>query len=130
MRLACSTSSFPAEPLPRALARAAWAGYRAVELALGETLPDEEAAAELAARLAANELEVAAIHAGTLGAQDAEAALAAAGRVGRAVLLAQQLDGPRVVVDAPAEGAMEHLAAGLVMLLRVLEEVPVTLCLA
>jgi inosose dehydratase len=130
MRLACSTSSFPGEPLPRALARVAWAGYRAVELALGETVPVEEVAAELAARLAANELEVAAVEAGLLGARDAEAALEAAGRVGRAALLAQQLDAPRVVVVAPAEGSMEHLAAGLAMLLKVLEEVPVTLCLA
>jgi sugar phosphate isomerase/epimerase len=130
MRLACSTSSFPHEALPRALARVAWAGYRAVELALGGAVPEGDAAEELAARLAANELEVAAVHAGELGARDPEEALEAAGRVGRAALLAQRLDGPRVVVEAPAAGTVEHLAAGLVTLLRVLEEVPVTLCLA
>jgi sugar phosphate isomerase/epimerase len=116
--------------LPRALARVAWAGYGAVELALGDGVPEGEAVEELAARLAANELEPAAVHAGELGAQDAEGALAAAGRVGQAALLAQRLDAHRVVVEAPAAGRLEHLAAGLVTLLRVIQEVPVTLCVA
>jgi sugar phosphate isomerase/epimerase len=125
MRLACSTSSFPGESLARAIARVSWAGYRAVELALGELRVDAISGEELEERLQANELELAGIHAGALGASDAEATLAAAGEVGRAALLIQRLRGERVVVRAPEEGSIEHLAAGLVTLLGVLAAVPV-----
>jgi sugar phosphate isomerase/epimerase len=128
MRLACSTSSFPGESLGRAIARVSWAGYRAVEVALGELRVDAVSGEDLEERLPANQLELAAIHAGVLGAGDADTALSAAGEIGRAALLAHRVRGERVIVQAPDRGSVEHLAAGLVTLLGVLVDVPVRLC--
>ena len=114
IRLACSTASFPQEPLERAMARVAWAGFEAVEIALPDQGLEGIDREDLKARLRANELDVAAIHAGRLGARDAQEALEAAGRIGRAALLARELDGSRVVAEPPEDGSMEHLAAGLI----------------
>jgi sugar phosphate isomerase/epimerase len=126
MQLACSTASFPLEPLPRALARVSWAGYRAVELALPGGDPEPaEGASELRDRLQANELQVTAVHAGELSAAAGEAALAAGVRIGRAALLARQLGGERVIVTAPTAGGIEALATGLDQLLAALGGEPV-----
>src|SRR5438105_5291293 len=116
-RLACSTGTFPQEPIARSLARVAWAGFDAVEFELPGGGMVELDRDDLTARLRANELDLAAIHAGLLGAGGAEEALEAAGRIGRAALLARELDGSRVIVQAPDNGSIEHLAAGLVTLL-------------
>src|SRR5207248_6698450 len=92
IRLACSTASFPQEPVARALARVAWAGFEAVELALPAEPLEGIDREDLKARLRANDLDLAAVEAGRLGARSAEDALEAAGRIGRAVLLAREPD--------------------------------------
>lgn len=128
MRLACSTASFPLESTARAIVRAAWAGFRSVEIPFAEELAGPEREAELRQRLSEDEIQLAALQAGELGATDIAAALAAAGTVGRAALAAQRLDARQVVVTAPATGTVEHLAAGLVSLLNVIAEVPAQVC--
>jgi sugar phosphate isomerase/epimerase len=130
MRLACSTTSFPAESTSRAITRAAWAGFRAVEIPFGEELTNAEGEAALRQRLSGDELELAAFSAGELGAMDMAAALAAAGTIGRAALLANRMDARQVVVTAPESGTIEHLGAGLTSLLNVIAAVPVRVCIA
>ncbi len=130
MRIACSTASFPSEGLERARARAAWAEFRAVEVALPDGDPAGVDPEALRRCLNLSDLEVAALDAGELGALESEAALMAAARIGRAALLARQLEAPRVVVRAPAIGSLVELAAGLARLLGALEEVPVRIAVA
>src|SRR4051794_32782489 len=100
MRLACSTASFPMEPLPNAVARAAWAGYRAVEIALPGGDPDllDERRHDPGEQLRASGLDLAALHAGVLDGGPGEAALESAGRVGRAAVRAGELGAGQVVV--------------------------------
>jgi len=125
MRLACSTASFPVDRLPIAVAKAAWAGYAGVELALPEgPLPEAE---EVRARLRADELTLAAVDAGALpaGPDDLEALT----RLGRAAALARELDGGLVVVAAPAGGTPDMLIAALRLLDRALGDLAVRLAL-
>src|SRR5581483_3551426 len=124
IRLACSSAAFPQETPARALARVGWAGFEAVELEVPNTGVEVFNAEDLRARLRANDLDLAALRVGPLGAAGPEAALEAAGRIGRAALLARELDGSRVVAEAPSEGTVEHLAAGLVTLFQALRDLP------
>ncbi|HEU4753989.1 MAG TPA: sugar phosphate isomerase/epimerase [Armatimonadota bacterium] len=127
MRLACSLSAFAEDRFEIAMAKVAWAGFKAVELSLARELPAGEA---LRARLRAEEIELAALEAGEapLGVDDA--ALEALGGIGRAAALTRALDGGVVVLSAPAEGELPELARALAALHRALGELPVDLCLA
>jgi sugar phosphate isomerase/epimerase len=127
VRLACSTASFPEDRLQIAVAKVAWAGYPAVELALRPgSLPDEDEARDW---LRANELELAAVHAGEIPARG-EADLGALADVGRAAALARALDGGVVVLRAPVEGSLAGLARSLSLLDAALGDLAVDLCLA
>lgn len=131
MRLACSTASFPLENVSRAIARAAWAGFDAVEFAAAvDELAGLEREEELAQRLEADEVDLAAVHAGPLGAGGAEHALDVGGRIGRTALAAHRLGARLLMATAPESGQLEHLAGGLGMLTGVLADVPVRICLA
>ncbi len=126
MQLACSTLSFPEERLDMALARVAWAGYTAAEVALAvEPYPEEE---WLRGRLRAEELELAAVFAGELPRGAGEAALPALARIGRAAAQARALDAAVVVLTAPAEGEPAEVAAALGLLDRALGDLPIDVC--
>jgi sugar phosphate isomerase/epimerase len=126
VRLACSISAFPGDRLEIALAKVAWAGFRAVELPLGADLPDEDALRE---RLRAEDLELAAVYAGTAPLGTGDASLAELARIGRGAAFTRALDGGIVVVTAPSEGDLPELARSLAALDRALGEVAVDLCL-
>jgi len=126
VRLACSTASFPQDRLQIAIAKVAWAGFRAVELAVEPgALPSED---EIRGRMRANELELAAVHAGPLPADD-RADVEALGAVGRAAALTRALDAAVLVLEAPPGSDLDALARTLTLLDRALGEMPVDLCL-
>lgn len=124
MRLACSTACFPQDRLELAVTKVAWAGYRAVELALdAEPLPAEETLRE---RLRAEELELAAVFAGPLpAAGQAPEELA---RIGRAATLTRALDGALLVFEPPRDGTLDTVSEALKLLDRALGGVAVDLC--
>jgi sugar phosphate isomerase/epimerase len=127
--ISCSTRCFPQETIDRALARIAWAGFRAAEVACG---PDDVPLPEtLGQRLETEGLELVAVDAGPVAASTPEGALEAAARVGRCAVLAHELGAPLAVLTAPRPdaGSLEHLAYGLAKLLDALVEVPVDLAL-
>jgi sugar phosphate isomerase/epimerase len=127
--VACSTRCFPLETPSRALARVAWAGFRAAEVTWSR---EEELSEEgLQERLNAEELSLVALDAGVAAASSAEAAMEAAAHVGRCAVLARALGAPGVILQAPAagEGSLDHLAYGLSRLVPALREVPVLLCM-
>jgi sugar phosphate isomerase/epimerase len=117
MRLACSTKGFPQDRPEIRIAKVAWAGYQAVELALAADEPPPPA--DLFRRsLLADELEVAAVRAGTLPAEPGD--LEALTRAGLGARLARELDSALVVLDAPAGGDPAGLAQALERLDRAL----------
>lgn len=120
MILACSTCSFPRDRLEIAIAKVAWAGFRGIEL---EFAGEPPAVDWLRERLRNNELALVSIRAGELGAGDPETLLARSTEIGRLAHLAQQLDGSRVVVTAPAQGEFDALADGLRTLLGALQAI-------
>jgi sugar phosphate isomerase/epimerase len=127
--ISCSTRCFPQETIDRALARIAWAGFRAAEVACG---PDDVPPPEtLGQRLEAEELELVAVDAGAVAASTPEGALEAAAHVGRCAVLAHELGAFRAVLSAPRPdvGSLEHLAYGLAKLLDALGEVPIDLAM-
>jgi len=124
--LACSTISFPQDRLETAMAKAAWAGYEGVELAVGADLPLSEPLRE---RLRLNEIELAAVFAGTLPLGTSDSALEALAGVGRAGAFARALDSGTLVVNAPADGSLPELAATLRLLDSALKNVAVDTCL-
>ena len=127
MLIACSTASFPQEPLESALRRIAWAGFPAVELDLREgDLPEASA---LRSRLRNEGLETAAIHAGGAPLAVGEAALDVWGRIGRCASLARELDCAQVVLSAPPTGELSALREGLTLLFKALGDVAVRICL-
>jgi sugar phosphate isomerase/epimerase len=134
VRLACSTASFPQDRLETATAKAAWAGFPAVEIApQPDDYPDPEA---LRRRLRADELELAAVHAGSLSVSAGEgtdpAAASSTVRAGRLAVTARSLDCSLLIVEPPAEGSAEQLAGSVSLLLRTLAggglDVDVCLC--
>lgn len=126
--VACSTRCFPLERPTLALARVAWAGFRAAELAW--LSGDDPAAEEVQARLAAEGLTLVAVDAGPVAAPSREAALESVAHVGRCVVAARQLGASHVIVTAPpiAEATLENLAWGIARLLSALADLPVRLC--
>jgi len=127
MRLACSTISFPQERPDAAIARIAWAGYSAVELALPDAdLPDAE---QIRTRLREDELELVAIRAGTLPAAGGEEAMTRLTEIGRAAAFARTLDCGTVVLEPPTAGDITGVAESLKLLDRVLGSLSVDLCL-
>ncbi len=124
MHIACSTASFPADSLERALSKIAWAGYRGAELDLAaEPLPPEAAVRR---RLVAEGLEPVAVAAGPLpSTQDVEGLA----RIGRRATFARSIDAPLVVVTAPSTGDLPELVATLCLLDRALGNLPVALAL-
>lgn len=114
MDLACSLSGFANERLESALARAAWAGYRAVEWVQTADGPPAEAVRE---RLRREGLRAAAIRAGDLPIAVEPGTFDALAAIGRTAVWAHQAGAPRLIVGLPAVG---DVAAG-VRLLRQLD---------
>lgn len=125
MRLACSTASFPQDRWQIALAKVAWAEFRAVELALREEpFPPEDG---LRKTLRANELELLAVDAGVIHLGDDR--IESLARVGRAAALARALDCGLVVLCAPRLGTLAELGEALGMLDRALGGLEVSFAL-
>jgi sugar phosphate isomerase/epimerase len=125
VRLACSTASFPEDRPQIAVAKVAWAGYGAVELAVDpHALPDETEAQRW---LRANELELAAVFAGAVPAGEPPDPEALA-PIGRAAALTRALDGGLVVVRAPETGTLAGLANSLSLLDSALSRLSLDLC--
>lgn len=127
MRLTCSTRSFPNDNLSLSLARIQWAGFEAAEVDLPPEAvaePDGEVVREA---LAANELELSAVDAGELEFASVEQALDSAAHLGRCAVLANQLDGPRVLFRA-ADGTRQLLASALAKLFAAMPGFAVAFC--
>lgn len=122
--LACSTAAFPHDRLQIALAKIEWAGFRAAEIRLSQTLPAET---ELASWLLGSGLTAASL---SVPAPDPEGDIAALAHAGRAAALAADLEVSLLVMDPPASGSdLADFARALSLLDRALEKVPVRLAL-
>ena len=122
IRLACASSSFPADDLATVVRKAAWAGYAGVELTLRGATSDRVRAEDLTPVLRANEVTLVAVDAGVLAVESPAVVEATAARIGRAAVLTKALDGSRVVLAAPSADGTEWdaFASALRLLLTAL----------
>jgi sugar phosphate isomerase/epimerase len=127
MRLTCSTRSFPSDRLSLSLARIQWAGFEAAEVDLTPKAAAEPEGEAIRDALATNEVDLSAVDAGELEFASVEQALEAAAHLGRCALLANQLDGPRVVFRA-ADGTRQLLASALAKLFAAMPGYAVAFC--